>query len=180
MKKCVSDGCCTAASIEKKIECLCGKKPTAFLTALYPTVQELVSFVNDENRCKPEESQKTFAVLARSISRIYTRIDSGGDIIDCALKRPLVQDEGGGMYSYKAVTAKMRRLRGQCLEMTEERAEALLPKKFSECTRLFSYACGKDFENRWNLLVLYNDLIADMWGCAKVLSGDKDTGESAA
>ena len=180
MKECVSSGCRSALSIEGKVERLCGENPAVFLTGLYPAVQELVSFVNAENRCKPENSQKTFAVLARSISRIYTRIDSGGDIVDCVLKRHSVPDVDGGAYSYEAVSAKMRRLKELCLEMTEERAKALLPGKFSECTRLFSYACGKDFENRWNLLVLYSDLIADIWGCAKELSGGEDTGEIAA
>lgn len=165
-------------AVENKIERLCGAKPVAFLSGLYPAVQELVSFVNDEYRREPAKPEAIFAVLARSISRIYTRIDSGGDIIDCELKCPKVPDEGEESYSYKAITAKMRRLRRQCIELTTKRAYALLPEKFRECTRLFSFACIKDYENRWNFLCLYNELIADMWGCAKTLSGDEDTGEA--
>ena len=158
---------------------LCGAKPAAFLSGLYPVVQGLVSFVNNEYRREPAKSEATFAVLARSISRIYTRIDSGGDIVDCELKCSKNPDASEETYSYKTFTAKMQRLKKQCLELTTKRASALLPGKFCECTRLFSYACAKDYENRWNLLCLYNELIADMWGCAKELSGDKDTGESA-
>ena len=164
--------------IEKKLARLCEAKPAAFLTGLYPAVQGLVAFVNTECERLPRNSKKTFAVLARSISRIYTRIDSGGAIIDCVLKNPTVPDEGKGRYSYKATTTKMRNLRKQCLELTVKQATTLLPEKFRECTWLFCNACGKDFENRWNLLCLYNELIADIWGCAKALSGNEDTGEA--
>ena len=156
--------------IEKKIERLCGAKPAAFLVGLYPVVQELVSFVNGECEREPENSKEIFAVLARSISRIYARIDRGGDIIDCELKRPTVPDERDETYSYKTVTAKMRRLRKRCLGLSAKRARTSLPERFRECTWLFSFACGKDWENRWDLLILYNELIADMWGCAKELS----------
>ena len=165
-------------AVENKIERLCSAKPATFLNGLYPAVQELVSFVNDEYGREPRKSEATFAVLARSISRIYTRIDSGGDIIDCELKRSNVPDDGEESYSYRAITAKMRRLRTQCVGRTTKSAGAFLPEKFRECTRLFSCACIKDYENRWNLLCLYNELIADMWGCAKALSGDEDTGEN--
>ena len=156
--------------IEKKVERLCGAKPAAFLAGLYPVVQELVSFVNGECEREPENSKEIFAVLARSISRIYARIDRGGDIIDCELKRPTVPDERDETYSYKTVTAKMRRLRKRCLGLSAKRARTSLPERFRECTWLFSFACGKDWENRWDLLILYNELIADMWGCAKELS----------
>ena len=157
--------------IEKNVERLCGAKPAAFLVGLYPVVQELVSFVNGECEREPEKSEEVFAVLARSISRIYARIDRGGDIIDCELRRPTVPDEGDGAYSYRAVTAKMRRLRKRCLGLSAKRARTSLPERFRECTWLFSFACGKDWENRWDLLILYNELIADMWGCAKTLCG---------
>ena len=168
----------SAKLIEKKVERLCSARPAAFLIGLYPAVHELVSFVNDEYKREPGNSEKIFAVLARSISRIYTRIDGGGDIVDCVLKRPTVPDEGEGAYSYAAVTSKMRRIGKHCAEATAKRARTALPEKFRECTWLFSYACGKDLENRWNLLILYNELLADLWGCAKTLSGDEDTGES--
>lgn len=170
----------SAQLIEKRFERLCGAEPADFLIGLYPAVQELVSFVTTKCMNKPEKSEKVFAVLARSISRIYTRIDSGGDIIDCVLNRPLVSEEGKNAYSYRAATAKMRRIKNQCLELTVEQAITALPEKFRECTWLFCDACGKDQKNRWNLLCLYNDLIADLWGCAKALSGDEETGESAA
>ena len=162
--------------IEKRFERLCGAEPADFLIGLYPAVQELVSFVNAE--CKPEKSEKVFAALARCISRIYTRIDSGGDIIDCVLDRPMVPEAGNGAYSYRATTAKLRKLWKQCLKLTVEQAMTSLPETFRECTWLFCDACGKDQKNRWDLLCLYNDLVADMWGCAKALSGSEDTGES--
>lgn len=162
--------------IEKKVERLCGAKPAAFLVGLYPVVQELVSFVNGECEREPENSEEVFAVLARSIARIYARIDRGGDIIDCELRRPTVPDGRNRTYSYRAVTAKMRRLRKQRPGLTAKTARASLPERFRECTWLFSFACGKDWENRWDLLILYNDLIADMWGCAKDLSGNEDIG----
>ena len=162
--------------IEKRFERLCAAEPADFLIGLYPAVQELVSLVNAE--CTPEKSEKVFAALARCISRIYTRIDSGGDIIDCVLDRPMVPEAGNDAYSYRATTAKMRKLWKQCLKLTVNQAKTSLPETFRECTWLFCNACGKDQKNRWNLLVLYNDLIADLWGCAKTLSGNEDTGES--
>ena len=170
----------SARMIEKAFERLCRAEPADFLIGLYPAVLELVSFVNTDCKRKPEKSEKAFAVLARCISCIYTRIDSGGDIIDCVLDRPMIPNAGNGSYSYRVVAARMRKLLKQCLKLTIEQAITSLPETFRECTWLFCDACGKDQKNRWNLLCLYNDLIADLWGCAKALSGDEETGESAA
>lgn len=175
-KRCAC-GLCSAKTIEKKVERVCAAKPAAFLTGLYPLVVELVDFVKESYRREPEKSEKTFAVLARSMEKIYRRLDAGGDITDCVLRRPTVPDADGRKYSYDAVTAKMTRLRDQCLNMTVARGCKLLPEKFRELTWLFSFACGKDFDKRWQLLEHYFDLLADMWGCAKALSGDEDTGE---
>ena len=162
-------------TIENSFELLCGAEPADFLIGLYPAVQELISFVNTECKRKPENSEKVFAAFARCIARIYTRIDSGGDIIDCVLKCPMTPGADNGPYSYRATSAKMRKLWNQCLKLTVDQA-ILLPEIFREFTWLFCNACGKDLKNRWNLLCLYNDSIADMWGCASALSGAEDTG----
>ena len=179
-KKRGASGCGSARSIENRITRLCGAKPDAFLIGLFSAVQALVSFVNAECKRKPEKSEKLFALLARSISRIYTRIDSGGDIVDCVLKRQLIPNEDKDLYSYRSATAKLQSIRKQCLELTVKRAMTLLPEKFRECTWCFCDACEKNRLNRWELLCIYNDLIADVWGCAKALAGSEDVGESAA
>ena len=179
-KKRSAAGCGSALSIENRITRLCEAKPDAFLIGLYSAVRALVAFVNAECKRQPEKSEKVFALLARSISQIYTRIDSGGDIVDCVLNRPLIPAEDKGLYYYRSATAKLQSIRKQCLELTVKRAMTLLPEKFRECTWCFCDACERDTTNRWELLCLYNDQSADVWGCAKALSGSEAVGESAA
>ena len=67
----------------------------------------------------------------------------------------------------------MRRLTLQYTKASAKSARESLPVNFRECTRLFCLASNFEWRNRWNLNILYGNLITDMWSRTKVLAGEE-------
>ena len=162
---------CEFAAIDERVESLCDKSPTAFMADLYGVVRIVAAAVARSIKTSPGSEVQAFSLLARAIDGIYTRVDGDLDLVDCVLEHPKLPLGKGSEYSYQRVTDRMRRLMRGCVVADCERAKVLLPRNFSECTRLLCYGCNWDWCNRWKLLELYHDLISDMWGRSCELAG---------
>ena len=161
------------SEIDKRVKLLCEARPEPFLATLYQFANCATTCIRESLRFEPKCEKQVFSVLARSISRIHERLDSDLDLVDCVLGHLTVPTGDCSRYSYPMVVERMRRLALQCVKANAECARELLPKNFRECTRLFCLACNFEWRNRWDLGILYDDLIADMWGRAKELAGEE-------
>lgn len=151
---------------------VCAARPEPFLASLYQLVRCATACVSQAIVRDPESERRMFSALARLIRRIYLRIDSDIDLVDCVLGHLTVPLGDTSWYSYSKAVHLMRRLVPQCTKWSRGRAKEILPGNLCECTRLMCYACNFEWENRWNLLQLYQDLLADLWRCARMLAGE--------
>ena len=178
-KKGDKDGCKQFAvsginEMDRWSRTVCAARPEPFLASLHQLVRCATACVSQAIVRDPESERRMFSALARLIRRIYLRIDSDADFVDCVLGHLTVPLGDTSWYSYSKAVYRMRRLVSQCTKWSRERAKEILPGNLCECTRLFCYACNFEWDNRWNLLRLYQDLLADMWGCARMLA-DEDS-----
>ena len=161
----------SSSEIDKRVKLLCESRPETFLATLYQFASCATTCIRESLRFEPKCERQMFSVLARSIARIHERLDSDLDLVDCVLGHLTVPTGDCSRYSYPTFVERMRRLTLQCVKANAGCARELLPKNFRECTRLFCLACNFEWRNRWELGILYEDLIADMWGLAKELAG---------
>lgn len=151
---------------------VCAARPEPFLASLHQLVRCATACVSQAIMLAPESERRMFSALARLTRRIYLRIDSDVDLVDCVLGHLTVPLGDTSWYSYSKAVCQMRRLVSRCTKRSRGRAKEILPGSLCECTRLMSYACNFEWDNRWNLLQLYQDLLADMWERARMLAGE--------
>ena len=161
------------SEIDKRVKLLCEARPEPFLASLYQFANCAATCIRESLRFEPKCERQMFSVLAHSITRIHERLDSDLDLVDCVLGHLTVPTGDCSRYSYPTVVERMRRLTRQCVKAGAECARELIPENFRECTRLFCLAVNFEWRNRWDLGILYADLIADMWGRAKELAGEE-------
>lgn len=158
--------------MDKWSKTVCAARPEPFLASLHQLVHCATACVSQAIVRDPESERRMFSALARLIRRIYLRIDSDIDLVDCVLGHLTVPLGDTSWYSYSKTVHLMRSSAFQCTKWSRGRAKEILPGNLCECTRLLCYACNFEWDNRWNLLRLYQDLLADMWGCARMLAGE--------
>ena len=151
---------------------VCAARQEPFLASLHQLVCCATACVSQAIMLDFESERRMFSALARLIRRIYLRIDSDIDLVDCVLGHLTVPLGDTSWYSYAKAVHLMRRSVFQCSKWSRGRAKEILPGNLCECTRLMCYACNFEWDNCWNLLQLYQDLLADMWGCARMLAGE--------
>ena len=170
------DGCeqfvvSSISEMDKWSRRVCVARPEPFLANLHQLTKCAATCVMESVRIHPESERRMFSALARTMDMIHTRIDSDCDLMDCVLGHLTVPIGDSSWYSYSEVVDRMCRLAQQCLKARDSRAKVLLPHNFCECTRLLSYAFNFEWEKRWQLMELYDELQSDMWGLAKKLAG---------
>lgn len=176
-KKGDEDGCKQFAvssinEMDKWSKTVCAARPEPFLASLHQLVRCATACVSQAIMLDPGSERRIFSALARLIRRIYLRIDSDADLVDCVLGHLTVPLGDTSWYSYSKTVHLMRSSAFQCTKWSRGRAKEILPGNLCECTRLLCYACNFEWDDRWNLLQLYQDLLADMWGCARMLAGE--------
>ena len=176
-KKGDEDGCKQFAvssinEMDKWSKTVCAARPEPFLASLHQLVHCATACVSQAIMLDPGSERRIFSALARLIRRIYLRIDSDADLVDCVLGHLTVPLGDTSWYSYSKTVHLMRSSAFQCTKWSRGRAKEILPGNLCECTRLLCYACNFEWDDRWNLLQLYQDLLADMWGCARMLAGE--------
>ena len=162
----------SVSEIDKCVKLLCEARPEPFLATLHQFVSCTATCARESLRLDSKCERQMFSVLARSITRIHERLDSDLDLVDCVLGHLTVPPGDCSRYSYSMTVERMRRLTRQCAKASAKSARELLLDNFTECTRLFCLASNFEWRNRWNLILLYDDLIADMRGRAKELAGE--------
>ena len=158
--------------MDKWSKTVCAARPEPFLASLHQLVHCATACVSQAIMLDPGSERRIFSALARLIRRIYLRIDSDADLVDCVLGHLTVPLGDTSWYSYSKTVHLMRSSAFQCTKWSRGRAKEILPGNLCECTRLLCYACNFEWDDRWNLLQLYQDLLADMWGCARMLAGE--------
>ena len=151
---------------------VCAARPEPFLASLYQLVRCATACVSQSIMLSPGSERRIFSALARLIRRIYLRIDGDNDLVDCVLGHLTVPIGDTRWYSYSRAVHRMRRLVLECTKSSPSRVKEIFSGNLCECTRLMCYACNFEWDNRWNLLLLYQDSLADMWGCARSLAGE--------
>ena len=170
----------TAASIseiDKQVKLLCEARPEPFLATLHQFANCAATCIRASLCLNPKCEKQVFSVLARTITQIYERLDSDLNLVDCVLGHLTVPTGDYSRYSYSEVVKRMRRLTRYCTKACAKRARGLLLENFCECTRLFCLACNFEWRNRWDLNILYSELITDMLGRAKELAGEGTSDE---
>ena len=183
-KKGDEDGCKQFAvssinEMDKWSKTVCAARSEPFLASLHQLVRCATACVSQAIMLDPGSERRIFSALARLIRRIYLRIDSDADLVDCVLGHMTVPLGDTSWYSYSKTVHLMRSSSFQCTKWSRGRAKEILPGNLCECTRLLCYACNFEWDNRRNLLMLYQDLLADMWGCARMLAGENSMPDDA-
>ena len=158
--------------MDKWSKTVCAARPEPFRASLHQLVRCATACVSQAIMLDPESERRMFSALARLIRRIYLRIDSDIDLVDCVLGHLTVPLGDTSWYSYSKAVHLMRRSAFQSTKWSRGRAKESLPGNLCECTRLMCYASNFEWDNRWNLLQLYQDLLADMWERARMLAGE--------
>ena len=136
----------------KKLEGLAKTEDFSPLTGIVDEIASLAGRKFDES-----EDSKLMVCFSEAVARLHNVV---------------FDREGAVLFRLRNEYEKWVPLTQQCLKASDSRAKVLLPRNFCECTRLLSYAFNFEWEKRWQLMELYDELQSDMWGLAKKLAGE--------